>query len=348
MKVTTSKAIITCLLFGACSQGPAHEVPAAESAANGQRYRIFYVAELRGELEPCGCTLEPLGGLARLASHLGSRRQPGFTPLLIAHGDLISGVEVAESKLQQLRASGEFLQIQLVALGLSAAGDGSHDRIFGLANGVMGERYIAPSGQRLVGEVQIYRSGALLKDVDPKRLAIMLFDGGLTEAREQAKELAGKGIDLLLLSKGDEAAGLQDVGQGLLALSGGERGQQVMEIDLVWRGDGSLQRYESAQQRRADLAAMQSRIEGLIRRRDRAKVRQKPAALIAARSKQVETAKAARFELLSAKPPEPPAKGNSIAAQRVPLDSSISEDESMKAKVQAHHRSISILNKSLE
>jgi hypothetical protein len=348
MKVRASKAIICGLLLGACSQGPALELPVLERHASGQHYRIFYVAELRGELEPCGCTLEPLGGLARLASYLESRRQPGFIPLLIAHGDLISGVDVGESKLAQLQASGDFLQAQLVALGLNGAGDGPHDRVFALASGAMGERYIPPSGQRLVGEVQIYRSGALLKDVDPKRLAIMLFDGDLAEARKQAKELAQKGVDLLLLAEGDEASGLQDVGHGLLAVSGGERGQQVIEVDLVWRGDGSLQRYESAQQRRVDLAAMESRIEGLVRRRDRAKVRQKPAALIAARSQQIEKAKAARFELFSATLPQPPPTGNSIASQRVPLDSSISEDESMKTKVQAHHRSISILNKSLE
>ena len=38
---------------------------------------------LRGELEPCGCSLEPLGG-ARLTTYLRSRDEKGVTPLLIA------------------------------------------------------------------------------------------------------------------------------------------------------------------------------------------------------------------------------------------------------------------------
>ena len=107
-------------------------------------------------------------------------------------------------------------------------------------------------------------------------------------------------------------------------------------------------RLEGAGERQAALDAMQARIEGLVKQRDRAKVRQKPPALLAARTAQVERAKAQRKRLLETPLPKPPKQGSSLSGQRVPLDSSIAQNETMNQAIQSHHRAISTLNKQLE
>jgi hypothetical protein len=121
-RIATRTTIIFWLaVSGACTPAP-QTTPKAE-----QSFRLFFIAELRGELEPCGCTLEPLGGLARLASYLKARQAPGVVPVLIAHGDLISPGKVRAATLPQVRASGVFLQESLLSLGLAASGSGDND-----------------------------------------------------------------------------------------------------------------------------------------------------------------------------------------------------------------------------
>ena len=106
-------------------------------------------------------------------------------------------------------------------------------------------------------------------------------------------------------------------------------------------------RLEGAGERQVALDAMQARISGLIKQRDRARSDKSPA-LIAARTAQVERAKAQRSQLLKTPLPQAPATVSSLSGQRVPLDSNIPADASMDQAIQKHHQAISQLNKKLE
>jgi len=335
-------------MAAACSPAP----KAKKTPEPGQHYRLFFIADLRGELEPCGCTLEPLGGLARLASYLEARKEPGIVPVLITHGDLVSPGKVRAATLPQVRASGVFLQQALMRLGLVASGSGDEDlkleAEFDALETVDGMPWLR-RGQTLRAQgLQLIRDGSTAKPISADRPALLFFDGDRAEAKAQSAALAARGVDLLILPNGGENAALIDLGHGLLALQGGERGQHVIEVDLIWRGKGKLLRLQGAGERQAELEAISTRIEGLIKQRDRAKVRQKPAMLVAARTKQVERAKKKRAQLLASPLPSPPKTGNLISVRRLPLDSNITEDASMTAAVTKHHRTISDLNQRLE
>ena len=313
-------------------------------------YRLFILTQLQGELEPCGCSLEPLGGLARLATYLDQHKDPAQTPVLIAHGDLISPGKVSVGSVPQIRKAGEFLQRQLLGLGLVISGFGEDDealeRDAKALRTVTETPWLERDALRTAQGIQFVR-GRITQKLDPKRPVVMLFDGDLKEAKAQAAALQAAGVDLVIPSKPHEEPAISELAEGLYALVGGERGQKLLDVTLTWRG-GSLIRLEGAGERQAALDAMQARIEGLVKQRDRAKVRQKPPALLAARTAQVERAKAQRKRLLETPLPKPPEQGSSLSGQRVPLDSSIAQNETMNQAIQSHHRAISTLNKQLE
>jgi hypothetical protein len=340
--------IASLLLGSLVVQSCSSKAPGPDQAIS--HYRLFVLSELRGELEPCGCTLEPLGGLARLASYLKARKEPGVEPVLVAHGDLVSPGKVSSGSAPQIQQAGEFLQRKLIEMGLVISGNGHADAQ--LESSFQGLRtvnampWLEVNELKRVKGIQFLR-GAPAAAVDPLRPAVLLFDGDLEQAKAKTSDWLRLGIDLIILSETDESPAIVQLSEGLFALTGGERGQQVLEVDLHWQG-GALARLEGAGERAAALKAMQSRIDGLIKQRDRAKVRQKPKALLAARTAQVQRAKVDRSELLASPLPKPPAKGSTLSGQRVPLDSNITEDASMNSAIQAHHRAISALNKKLE
>ena len=332
--------LLASMAVQSCSTKPAKLNP------QPSQYRLFVLTALRGELEPCGCNLEPLGGLARLTTYLQSRQERGVTPLLIAHGDLISPGKVSKGSLPQVKEAGRFVQRQLLELGLVISGTGEEDdKLDGIRTNTS-MPWLDTNSFRVVQGVQFLR-GHPKQTIDPTRPAVLLFDGSLEDAKKQSLALKARGVDLVIVSKTHDEPAISELAPQLFALVGGERGQELLDIDMTWHGD-QLIRLEGAGERQAALDAMQTRISGLIKQRDQAKVRQKSAALIAARTAQVERAKAQRSQLLQTPLPKAPAKVSSLSGQRIPLDSSIKEDASVNQAIQKHHQAISQLNKKLE
>ena len=344
--------VLATLTLASCT----HEKPASKTtkpASTTPHYRLFFLSDVKGELEPCGCTLEPLGGLARLASYLKERTEPGVTPVLLTHGDLRAHGSISKGAQPQLEASARFLQTQLISLGLKASGDGPGDRQLGdLYKSLVSQPnlpHLKGGEVRVVDGLKIMRgSSETTPNPTAQGPAVMLFDGDLEAARKAAPKLAKAGIQLLLLNQGASSSSLVQLGHGVFAVQGGERGQHVVEINWVWRGQGSSKHHQGEAGRTTELAALQQRLDGLIAQRDRAKVRQKPKALIDARHAQVEQVKAQRQRLLKAPLPKLPESGNFLTISRIPLDSKVEENKRMSDKVQNHHRAISALNKKLE
>src|SRR5947209_12146599 len=87
-----------------------------------RRLTIFYTAEVHGVLEPCGCTSDPLGDVARYATVVeGARRETGAV-LLVDAGGLSypeGGLPARERAADELRAG--FLATTLGRMGRRAA-----------------------------------------------------------------------------------------------------------------------------------------------------------------------------------------------------------------------------------
>src|SRR6185312_12665674 len=132
------------------------------AAAGERRLTLFYTGGVHGTLEPCGCTSDPLGDVARYAALV--RTAARSAPMLLVDGGGLSFPESASAKekaANDLRA--RFLARTLPALGPFAAGLAETD--LGLAHGEVVPRRlavnftksaaIAPSELKTIGGVRV-------------------------------------------------------------------------------------------------------------------------------------------------------------------------------------------------
>lgn len=111
---------------GSCSEARREPttpvVPDVQAAALGAPdVRVVVLTDLKGYLEPCGCTSHPLGGLDRLAARMTTIRSDGVPTVLVAAGNFFfdadrHGVDPA------MAATQEEWRAQTIADGLSAIG----------------------------------------------------------------------------------------------------------------------------------------------------------------------------------------------------------------------------------
>lgn len=121
---------------GSCSDGR-HEpttpaVPDVQTATLGTPdLRVVVLTDLKGYLEPCGCTSHPLGGLDRIAARLTELRRDGVPTVFVESGNLFfdsdrHGIDASMASTQeQWRA--ETVAEGLSAIGLAAATPGPAD-----------------------------------------------------------------------------------------------------------------------------------------------------------------------------------------------------------------------------
>jgi len=108
--------LVTAALAQTSARGTA---PAAKPA--DRHLTLFYTAEAHGTLEPCGCTSDPLGDVARYATVVRAARKEAGDVLLVDAGGLTfpeGGAAARERAGNELRA--RFLSLQLGKLGLRA------------------------------------------------------------------------------------------------------------------------------------------------------------------------------------------------------------------------------------
>ncbi len=74
-------ALAGLALLAGCTRSPA---PTAEAKPT---VRLAVVTDLKGYLEPCGCTSNPLGGIDRLAAEVQALRKDGVPLAVLVAGD---------------------------------------------------------------------------------------------------------------------------------------------------------------------------------------------------------------------------------------------------------------------
>lgn len=104
----------TLLLASAC-RNPRGSAPGGEDAqkvvrepAEGEPVSLFITAQLQGTTEPCGCSSEPLGDVARIAQLVKARGDRGL--LLDAGALRYKPVAVPAEKQQQARLKADFIE----------------------------------------------------------------------------------------------------------------------------------------------------------------------------------------------------------------------------------------------
>jgi len=75
--------IIFFILLGSCTSN------APPPLKDGQVLDIIYSNDVEGELEPCGCQNNPIGGINRFSQYIQEQKQAGADPLLLDSGGLL-------------------------------------------------------------------------------------------------------------------------------------------------------------------------------------------------------------------------------------------------------------------
>src|SRR5215470_10935193 len=252
--------MLACLaVVAACTRAPG-ALPSQKS----KEISLFFTGELQGTIEPCGCTSDPLGDLARTAALIRAAGASGRTAALFDAGSTLYVPGHPPSAEDKVRA--EMLAATLPKLGLVAAGLGPGDLAAGAAGtylprqaaNVSGPAISAPEirdigGLRVgvFGVVDPAAVGADIHATDPVAAArdairdlrargadIIISLAGMTRAGAKRLATDAPGADIVVVG-----AGLPDRGEpepetvaGALLVVPGNRGQAIARFDLHWLG----------------------------------------------------------------------------------------------------------------
>lgn len=247
-----------------------------EGGTGGRKITIFYTAETHGTLEPCGCTSDPLGDIARYAEVVrGAARTANV--LLVDAGNL-SYPESSPPKqhaADKLRA--RFLATELAKLGPFAAALGETDIEAGATNDVDPPRIAVNFSPATPGSASPVLAPTLVKSVGGVRVAVfgvadpaiadklrLKAEDPVAAAKREVARLRGLGAELIValapIDKpmarriareaapdfvvlgrrvGQGQARAERAGNAFLVAPADEL-QRVGRIDVVWRGQGPL------------------------------------------------------------------------------------------------------------
>jgi hypothetical protein len=342
--------------------------------SHDRQLTLFYSGEVRGTLEPCGCTSDPLGDVARYAALVRTAERSG--PTLLVDGGGLSFPESASAKekaANDLRA--KFLGKTLQALGPFAAGLAEND--IGAGPGEVTPRRLAvnfsrspaivPSELKTVGDVRVgifgvadpalaARVGAQAEDPVPaaKREVARLRSAGAELVialvpldRPTARRLArAAGPDLIVLGRqvGSGQARAEQVGSTFL-VAAAEELARVGRIDFVLRGTGALTDAggpDAAALRRVEIDAAAARLdEELTRWSSSANAGADPGFVAAKRRERA----ALDDEKRSLEGPwTPPATGSYFTNRLIPLRRSLPRDEKTAAEMRHLDAQVAAIN----
>jgi hypothetical protein len=345
----------------------------APSAAGERRLTIFYTAEIHGTLEPCGCTSDPLGDVARYAALVRAAEAAGPTVLLDGGGmSFPEGSNPRERGANELRA--RFLARTLGGLGHFFSGlaetdvpPGGHGDVLPkrLAVNLSRTSAVQPSTVDTVGGIRLgifgvadpalaSRLGGEAEDpvAAAKREVARLRAAGAELVialapldRPTARRLArAAGPDLVVLGRqvGNGQPRAEAVGSSFL-LAPADELQRVGRIDLVWRGAGPVTDAggpEAAALRRIEIDKQLSRLDDDLGRW--AAGSGSDPAFVAAKRRERGELQAERDGLN--RPWSPPAAGNYFTNQLIPLRRSLPRDERTAAAMRKLDGEVGALN----
>ncbi len=384
--VSAIAALFFLSLLGACSSnssnGPSPKPTPVEPVAKPKPdLTIFLTAEMKGSTEPCGCTSDPLGDLARTTQLVADARAAG--PVLVFDGGstLYSEVKLSESARAQ-----ELLKSKLIATALSndlktdAVGLGPYD-FGGGAAAVTPPRHainiasdsgvptkapeVIDAGGIKVGVFGVVSQDALsgvgvtvsepgpattkaIADLKAKGAQVIVALAQMTkdEARELAKTVPG--MDFVLVSQNlpepDEVrAEPMQVGESWLFMPA-NRGQVVSRLRLNRRGDGRFADALGVVRAEGEIERMAEQLTNL--QADLEKWANDPTAdkaFVASKKAEVE-ALAARQAKLRAEPLQIPETGNYFTLAQLKIHKGLACDPKLVEAKRAYDKESGLAN----
>lgn len=356
-------AILGLALCLACSRNQKDRQKAAEVQTPDLRLAI--VTDLKGYLEPCGCTSNPLGGIDRLAAQVRRLREQKVPVVLVLAGDtFFDASEIASPRVDQARRNAQTLVRILNRLDVDAVLPGARDRAqppemleelrgtshfpwLAMSKDIearqveAGPLDVAIAGVRPAMTDQTEMSAAIEAAKTEADLTIVLIDGSRRDANRVG---ALDGVDFVIQGGLDEDAPVppRRAGQAW-ALHAGRQGQGLTVVD-IYREDESepfVDRSEWSREVRADQLAR--RIEDLSSKiaRWESGGEVDPADLEAQRARLAELERE-RKQLGAAREQT---DTNRFAARWIPLPKKAPRDEEVAELMRAHDKAVNEANR---
>jgi hypothetical protein len=314
------------------------------AAAPPRHVTVVYAADLGGWLEPCGCSADQRGGLARAATAVARIRKENPDTVFVAGGDLLFGGPLDPERKDQDLAAARTMAEALRMMGLAASWPGERDL-------AAGKDFLARTGlpftrSKRIGAVGFGGLGSVPRA--PVRVAVV-HEGGSGAALAHAEEARREGVHVLLaghregLLDDDASRAILDAPVPVLQVQG--RGQALARIDFFLRGDarkgflvlpGPTQRAEEL-----DLLAVRRAEYG--KRRAAAEASGNTALAAALSGKQAELA-ARETALRAESPPAPPDDRPSLQISFVTLGEDVPEDPAVRRILTRHYGAIARAN----
>ncbi len=320
---------------------------------------LLVTASIQGYVEPCGCTGDPLGGVARLSALVQQAREAhGDNVVFVDGGDLLyeKSTDNAAVDACQAEARTELLVSSLKRAGLAATVRGPLDDVRGAAprdallqkHGVTSvddgaSVAVDVNGARVV-VVGVNDSGDFAKAAAAVSVAraggagvvvVVVAQGDAAFAKGAARAIAG--VDVVVVGKAQEAPSPAEVENGAVIIQPGWQAQHVAAIDVVVAGkvgDGPL----PLDDRQAKLEARVKLLDVRIAELDKLLASSPPGPTTEFQAQRRQRFVDERSTLLATK--NPPLTGPHIAVRSIALRRGMAEDAVAAAALAAYERAI--------
>jgi hypothetical protein len=345
--------VLWWVLLTSCS---ALEVkPAPPPPPKAEPAVLLFTSELRGSLEPCGCSQAMRGGIERTAFQVKAARDEGHPVLYFDTGDTLFGqAEIAEAAVGQQERKAQTLAQALVSMGLTARAAGPLDDARG------------PEFHAAFQLPELAPASVTLFDAGPHKVGVVVAPTVeqvkplATQARVQGAEFVvallqvpwedalpvlrdeTAAADLVLVSRSrSEVAGeeTRSIGGRTKLIQVQNKGRTLLRVDLNFIS-GHFEWLKSGAERERELQALDTRIAALKEQVNQPMVDEALRALKQAKLDEVE---ARRAGLANAPLPMP--EDHSAAwARLVPIEASLPSEPVVASLVAAYDTDVGVMN----
>lgn len=335
------------------------------------RTAVVFTSSLQGYIEPCGCTSDPLGGLARIATVFKKfQKELKNQAILIDTGDLVfentQPLNPADRCTEEAKAM--LIMSVLHGIGLAATVTGERDLSNGKAfydsllqqypvsrPGISDQKpLIIQAGQNLIGIVDLSTPEVLTSQINwlqEKGAKVIIAISQLNLSRSEAMAGLTKGLDIVLLgnSPGEAPTLPRQVStMGPWFISAGQQGQYlgVLEFSHLDKRlpQTALTIDTSVEEKRQRLEILEQRIQ-LLKQQIALTTAQDKLTFLTMR---LERAQQEENEIKSERPAAPQSQEPSFTFRAIPIKRDITPDPSIQAQTQAYEKKIPELTKQCE
>jgi len=330
--------------------------PAAE-ATTAPGAILFFSADVRGYLGPCGCSENMRGGIARAAWQVREARQGALPVLYMDGGDSLFGepslkpdqVPQEERKARALAEAFQGMGLEVRAVGeLDDTRGADFRRSLGLPELPSGGVKVLPAGARKVGLVSAsdgagLKRGAAQARAEGASFVVGLFRGTLPEA-QAAAATPEPGVDLVLATHtASEFDGEQNTltrdAVPVVALQ--SKGRSLLRVDLAYGAKpGRFTQQRTAEDGEKEAASIDRRLALLDTEINLPGIDPKLKALKQGKREELVT----RRQALVTAPVAAEGDSDGFSVRFVPLESTLPSEPKAQAVVNAYDADVGKMN----